>query len=265
MIMSRIRVQRAGQRGAVLITVMVVMVLVLLFGVTVANHLTTTEAAAVDDDLVRAQLYWAKIGMVNYGLSRARATGLCCDTTNAVGALEADNQAQFVQSGPGNADVDLTIAGYLQGFIRNEPFFDAAGNNTWRWYYPRYTNNPTIDDANNATIDVQATVDDRDEDAGATTGEVELELHVFEAGTVPIYAELDALPEANRERLRFGICFYDVQESDTLPPIDGDVDTWTTQGCQAPVGIPTNTEGDLTTNRSDEGHARIQFVMRRFP
>lgn len=69
--------EQAKECGAVLITVMVVMAMVLLFGTSIANHLLTTEADAVEEELVKARVYWAMMGHLNYMLSRARGEGLC--------------------------------------------------------------------------------------------------------------------------------------------------------------------------------------------
>jgi len=60
-----------SQRGAILITIMVVMMVTMLMASTLINHFAVQEAGAIEQQLADIRANWAMMGHVNYALSRA--------------------------------------------------------------------------------------------------------------------------------------------------------------------------------------------------
>lgn len=87
--MSRRRSHR--QRGSVLITIMVVMMVTMLLASTLINHFAVQEARAIEQQLADIRAYWAMMGHVNYALSRAsnKHNSLCGGATCADDAARA--------------------------------------------------------------------------------------------------------------------------------------------------------------------------------
>lgn len=87
--MSRRRSHR--QRGSVLITIMVVMMVTMLLASTLINHFAVQEARAIEQQLADIRAYWAMMGHVNYALSRAsnNHNSLCGGVTCADDAARA--------------------------------------------------------------------------------------------------------------------------------------------------------------------------------
>ncbi len=73
---------KVKQRGAVLLTVMVIMAIIMLMAGTLTNYFLTSEENEVEASLVDVRTYWAMMGHVNYMFSRVGGQGLCGDTDN---------------------------------------------------------------------------------------------------------------------------------------------------------------------------------------
>ncbi|MBF0195746.1 MAG: hypothetical protein HQL71_14390 [Magnetococcales bacterium] len=71
-----------NQQGSILVTIMVVMVLVMGLASALIEHFAVTEARAVEDSLAKIRVHWGMSGMVDYALSRAKATGDSISTTD---------------------------------------------------------------------------------------------------------------------------------------------------------------------------------------
>jgi hypothetical protein len=83
------------QQGSILVTIMVVMVLVMGLASALIEHFAVTEARAIEESLAKIRVHWGMSGMVDYALSRARATGTAIyatDGTDADGLLTKISQ-----------------------------------------------------------------------------------------------------------------------------------------------------------------------------
>ncbi|HRJ60204.1 MAG TPA: hypothetical protein PKZ99_03395, partial [Azospirillaceae bacterium] len=183
--------RRDGQRGAVLITVMVFMAFMMLFGAGFINHVLTSESDEVERLLADTRAYWAMNGHLNYMLSRAAFQGLCAaglkgadQTTNAAAACTTENTDDGATTGtyPSNypSRTANTRVGSLQDYLdgTNEIQVNGSINAPGRlyWYYPQNATNtgeqfsPTSPKAANAAkpyqFAVRAVVDERRNSAG---------------------------------------------------------------------------------------------------
>ena len=77
-----------GQRGNILIPVMLVGLTCTLMMSALINRSVYLEQAAVENRLAETRAYWATMGHFRYALSRARHAGLCKDS---VGCNPSDN------------------------------------------------------------------------------------------------------------------------------------------------------------------------------
>lgn len=68
-----------GQRGSILVPVMLVGLICTLMMSALINRSVYLEQAAVENRLAETRAYWAAMGHFRYALSRARHAGLCAD------------------------------------------------------------------------------------------------------------------------------------------------------------------------------------------
>lgn len=246
----RSRFQR--QRGAVLIVVMVVMVLIGLIATTLIENFTTSEAREVEASLAESRVKWAMLGHLNYALARARTQGLCANlvksTTFAGNALNfcAGNDFDSAASVLATTRAGLTISsmvGAMQDYLDNANELQSGGivtPGTMRWRYPTGTNPRTavsVTDRN--YVDIRGLIRPRDNDALnaniVNDGLMTIELDVISSDTqTPV---LDGLRD-RFQRLSIGFCVVDQQTSVTAGILP-------TTGCGA-----------------IEGSSRIQFLRR---
>ena len=71
------------ERGNILISVMVLMLLAMLLASALVEHFAVTEARDVEESLARVRSYWALSGMTDHALSRARGAGNLPETDSA--------------------------------------------------------------------------------------------------------------------------------------------------------------------------------------
>lgn len=63
---------RKQQQGNIIITVLIVLLLAMIIGSGLVNHLLVSESRAVNESLAKRQVYWAMKGYQNYFFSRAK-------------------------------------------------------------------------------------------------------------------------------------------------------------------------------------------------
>lgn len=235
------------EEGAVLITVMVVSAVVLLFGTAISNHLITSESDAVEEELLKARIYWAEVGHLNYMLSRAAGSGLC-DGADRNARLQSECDA-------GGADAEADRIAALEGYLAEIEVGGATPNNYRVWRYPS-------DDlgASQYFFAIGSIVQDRT-GAGVGDGEYQIDLSLV-AGQSGNASVLDGA-ELREPVLRAGFCVTD-QNSWTItsginpgiadeggdPSDTGDDDQAIIETTCVNTAFPSNAEG----------RSRIQFV-----
>ena len=247
------------QRGAVLITVMVFMVVLMLLASGVTNYFLTSEDREVEGLLADVRTYWAEIGHVNYMLSRLAASGLCGQTGNS--DTTTNLNANKYCGGTGLVDDDdpaissrttKSPAGSLQSYLDGDPTpTTGAGRSEIQsgglytnpgkrqWFYPQYT-----DVTSNYSISVQAVVRDH---LDINDYELRVDVSVVGSGTAPAAYSLKDQPNG----ITVGFCVVDSQKV-ISGPLTGAYDN---RGCGT---------GDATasSDKSKEGTAMIEFIMR---
>lgn len=137
--------RRRRQRGAVLVTIMVVTAISMLIVSMLVNHLALQEALTIEQHLAETRVHWAKVGHMNYILSRAwRNHNVLC---GAGGTCDGDPSPD--DDGPRRTALEA-LAIELQ----------TQGGTTRRWLYGEYAGNTyyvdvstTVTDANAAVVD----------------------------------------------------------------------------------------------------------------
>lgn len=273
--------RRRRQSGAALVTVMVFMAFLMLFGGAFVNHALTSEGMAVERSLADLRAHWAMTGQLNYMLSRAAFQGLCasknkeatqalnigenCDTT--VPTTDDDGVTGAYPS-YGGRDPGTRV-GSLQDYLVGtgeiqSGDIDAPG--VTYWYYPQNLTSeiqefaPTVPLAANAALPyqfaVRGVVSERDDRNGNTAydGQVRVDFEVLDAddgvdeGTAPAINDL----KHRVGRLTFGLCVVDADDSGTSGAAKATTDT---QFCRP----------DLLEPNVVEGAASIQFIQREYP
>jgi hypothetical protein len=246
---------RAGkhrQRGAVLIVVMVVMVMIGLIATTLIENFTTTEAREVEASLMESRVKWAMFGHLNHALARARAQGLCANLLKS--ATLAGNQLNFCASNdfdsaaaalattrPGLSTTSMV--GAMQDYLDNA---DELQNGTivtpgiLRWRYPTGTDpRVAVAGTDRNYVDIRGLIRPRDNDA--------LDDHIVNDGLMTIELEVVASDPQTPvfqglrdrfQRLSVGFCVVDQQTS-------------------VPAGVLP-----ATGCGSTEGSSRIQYLRR---
>lgn len=230
------------QRGAVLLTVMVIMAVVMLMAGTLTNYFLTSEARDVETSLSNVRIYWAMMGHVSYMLSRAGGTGVCgqagsssttaySSSTTAYSCLlgkddDATANTQSVNPPTGRATVTpWSLAGTMQSYAEELANMDVTGTSqasfawsainapqTRRWVYPQQTNYSTIGASDKYYITLKAVVRDHGLNATqtATTDQrLRVDLSVIRPNTTDNVAG-DIYDLADRsDRLTVGFCVVD--------------------------------------------------------
>lgn len=266
--------RRDRQRGAVLITVMVFMAFIMLFGSVFINHVLTGENDEVERLLADTRAYWAMNGHLNYMLSRAAYQGLCADalkqTTQALNAASPCTAAASDDGAtpgvyPTNypARTSNTRVGALQDYLdgTNEIQVNGSINAPGRmyWYYPQNATDageqfsPTSPKAANAAkpyqFAVRAVVDERRNSAGATPfdGQIRVDFEVLSAADGAAVGSAPAVRDLGHRvgRLTVGLCVVDAENTGTV------VRTADTANCPSSLVV--------------DGAAVIQFIQRNYP
>lgn len=244
--------QRAdAQGGFTLVTVMVFMALLMLFGGTFVNHVMTAEESEVEGLLAESRAYWAMIGHYNYMASRAAQLGLCAGGTKEVSrALNQDALCTAeALSGSGNG----TIIGSLRDDLDHaDEIQDGSIDNPGEliWVYPqnpvangRIRANPTTEPYR---FGIRATVSDRPTTAVTINdGQLRLDLVVSSVGTAPVVANLGD----RVQRLTIGFCVVDLL-TDTGSLLQSGNNA---ASCPSAYTPPV------------EGESHIQFIVRNHP
>lgn len=266
--------RRQRQRGAVLITVMVLMAFMMLFGATFINHVLTSESDEVERLLADTRAYWAMNGQLNYMLSRAAHQGLCAgalkETTQALNAFAAcaavasdDGATTGTYPSTYPDRTRNTRVGALQDYLdgTNEIQVGGSINTPGRlyWYYPQNATDvgeqfsPAAPKAANAAkpyqFAVRAVVDERRNNANATPfdGQIRVDFEVLSAADGAPVGSAPAVRDLGHRvgRLTVGLCVVDGENTGAVVP------TADTANCQAGAAV--------------EGTARIQFIQRNYP
>jgi hypothetical protein len=165
------------QRGAIMLTIMMVMFVSMLMASTLINHFAVTEAREVEQLLAQVRADWAMRGHLNYILSRSwdESDGTSIDADDA-GLCDAFGNVGTPVNSLGNcASDDPTRAQAFANISTNEI------GATRDWDYPNYfltTNAPIITDIDFDTGDgvaltvdgglrLQMTLEDKDVGASA--------------------------------------------------------------------------------------------------
>lgn len=267
--------RRDRQRGAVLITVMVLMAFMMLFGATFINHVLTSESDEVERLLADTRAYWAMNGHLNYMLSRAAYQGLCAgalkQTTQALNAASAcDTVASDDGATTGTypstypARTANTRVGALQDYLdgTNEIQVGGSINTPGRlyWYYPQNATDvgeqfsPASPKAANAAkpyqFAVRAVVDERlnSLDAAAFDGQIRVDFEVLSAADGAAVGSAPAVRDLGHRvgRLTVGLCVVDMEDN---------------AGTATRAGVTTNCPSSLIV----DGAAVIQFIQRNYP
>jgi len=256
------------QRGAVLVTVMVFMLILMAMASGLVNYFLTSEANEVESLLVDVRAYWAQIGHVNYMLSRAAASGVCGtndNTTNNTDYYCGPNDDDNTRTNPPfTTRTTKSPAGSLQSYldgdsgrleIHNRRADGSSGSSSLidpgsrQWFYPQYSNK-----SSQYYITVSAVVRDH---GTATDGRLRVDVSVVASGTVPVINGL----ENRADRLTVGFCVNDNKKiSSSTQPL-----TYTYTGCTSGTDASDATKSPPYTATGQEGLAYIQFVMRNAP
>ena len=239
------------QRGAVLIVVMVVMVMIGLIATTLIENFTTTEAREVEASLMESRVKWAMFGHLNYALARARTQGLCAatkSTTLAGNVLNYCTGGDFdsAATAPATTRVGLTttsMVGAMQDYLDNADELQSGSivtPGTMRWRYPTGTDpRAAIAAGDRNYVDIRGLIRPRDNDALnaniVNDGLMTIEIEVISSDPqTPVFQGL----RDRFQRLSIGFCVVDQQTSVTAGILP-------TTGCG-----------------SAEGSSRIQFLRR---
>lgn len=157
-----------GQSGAVLVTIMVVMMLAMLFASTLVNHFAVQEALAIEQHLANIRANWVMRGHVNYVLSRAWSNhnALCGGTgCDIVADIPDDDDAP-------RRDALIVLFQELQ----------TQGGTIRRWLYD-----------GGYFVDVQAIV--TDPDVATVNGRMRFQIKLVPIGaTANVFGSSSALP-----------------------------------------------------------------------
>ncbi|MBL6598401.1 MAG: hypothetical protein ISP41_05880 [Alphaproteobacteria bacterium] len=240
------------QRGAVLVVVMVVMVMIGLIATTLVENFTTSEARDVEASLMESRVKWAMLGHLNYIRARARTEGLCATATknttlvanqlNYCGGADF-NSASGVLSKTRAGLTTISMVGSMQDYLDNPDELQdgtIVTPGTMRWRFPTGTDpRVAVAGTDRNFIDIRALVRPRDNDAlnanivndGLMTIEIEV---VASDPQTPVFQGI----RERFQRLSIGFCVVDQQTAATagILPLSG---------CGAA-----------------EGQSRIQFVRR---
>lgn len=262
------RSARDRQRGAILISVMVFMALLLLFTGGFVNHVLSSEARAVEELLADTRAYWAMNGHVNYMLSRASQQGLCRaggkDGTQALNAAtgcsgEDDSTGSYPTHGSRTVSRRVgAMQDYLDGTDEIQSGGDIDNPGTLVWYFPQNATPDENTDLSPSTIPantgnayqlaVRGVVGERLTSDTANDGQMRIDLEVTAVGDAPAVRDLGH----RVGRLTVGFCVVDVED---------------TTGSQnyATVNSPATCGSGTAANGADEGLSKIQFILRNFP
>lgn len=240
------------QRGAVLIVVMVVMVMIGLIATTLIENFTTAEARDVEASLMESRVKWAMLGHLHYALARVRTQGLCANlaksTTLSGNQLNFCAGTDFDSAAAAQATTraglrTTSMVGAMQDYLDNT---DELQNGTivtpgtLRWRYPTGTDpRVAVAGTDRNYLDIRGLIRPRDNDSLTThivnDGLMTIELEVIASDPLtPVFQGL----RDRFQRLSIGFCVVDQQTS-------------------VPAGILP-----ATGCGSTEGSSRIQFLRR---
>ncbi|PCI40837.1 MAG: hypothetical protein COB46_05915 [Rhodospirillaceae bacterium] len=141
--MTFVNTKLKHQRGAVLISIMVVMMVSMLTASTLVNHFGVSEHLEIERQLAEIRAHWAMRGAVTYARSRTRASdttlcgGFCANDAARAAAVqtffdEIPQPQNWYKSGAYGFDVTYTVAetdtsenGHVQVDVSTTP--SAAG------------------------------------------------------------------------------------------------------------------------------------------
>ena len=270
------------QRGAVLLTVMIIMAVIMLMAATLIDYFLASEASEVEASLVDVRTYWAMMGHVNYMLSRVGGQGLCGITDNV--ADMANNNATYYCGGntpstddyAANDDPNQVFpfsrgssptaypAGSLQSYLDGDatlsvprveiqnrdyqggtttPSFAYPGSR--RWVYPQQLNQSS-DDINPYYLTIQALVRDH----GVNNDlDLRIDMSIIDSGSMPSLFDL----KDRSDRLTVGFCVVDSSLTNPGDSYNPTANPYISRGCNVSGGT------------SQEGITKIQFLMRNAP
>ena len=260
------QIQKAkNQRGAVLLSVMVITVVLMLLASTLINYFLTSEAAEIENSLIDVRTYWAMMGQTTYMMSRAGGQGLCGPgnplATNATAYCTAGDDFDPSLVPPFTTRVDATptspaesLQKYLDSEIQTRDYAGTLTAHTIvnpgsrRWVYPQEIDHTAsasstvgTDATNPYFITVAGVVSDH---LATGDGNLRIDLSVVDTGTVPaLYGLKDRV-----DRLTVGFCVVDSQQNTDGVRFDN-------KGCG--VATPSATH--------KEGMTNIQFLLRNAP
>lgn len=264
--MSR-RSARERQRGAILISVMVFMALLLLFTGGFVNHVLSSEAQAVEELLADTRAYWAMNGHVNYMLSRASQQGLCHSTgkgtdqtTNAATGCSGENDGTGAYPTYSGRTRDRRV-GSMQDYLDGNNEIQSGGDidepGTLVWYFPQNFTPDENTDLSPSTLPentgnpyrfaIRGVVSERLTSDTANDGQMRIDLEVTDVGEAVVVRDLDH----RVGRLTMGFCVMDIESDGASPP------------AYSAVSTLANCGGG--TAATDEGKSQIQFILRNFP
>jgi|GEM_PF-3861400 len=262
----------AAQRGAVLPTVMIMMMVLTMMGVAVLEYTGLSEVREVEKSLADVRAYWAMMGHFNYMASRASEQGLCSSSAKGNWAANVLTYCQhdYVGSGtPAPAATTRTgltsaaVAGSLQDYLDHETssVVDELQNGTIVdpgvaiWTYP-VRNNASFSATHNGSsasnqFSVWGMVRPRDADNLAPSTNSEDGLMIMDLELERISSSADTSITALRDigkrvaRLMIGFCVYDSEDTGSS--------TYNNKGCGATAsGVTPATEGAI----------KIEFIQR---